>query len=261
MPSRQATQVPATHPQRGTSPRLKLVQYLPSGGEPQICAAIWRKGNYVHLASLLRTRHGVLDPRPYVQQFPQGLASIEAFEETMSWLDAACYAAADPRDVEAACRQHPEWQLRCIRYDGSDASLLGLAGLIRAFEHVGPLPEPVMRDCLLELIKQILKTEPGLAGAQIDSAIHEGDDVATLDLGNDRQVVVAMHRNVEPSDVGRQGLLAHHRMTEQHHGEAQCLLVLPDLDIEQPVFMTPRVVITDMDPDRLRAALLRMAER
>jgi len=248
--------------QRHLGHHLKLVQYLPSGGEPRVCAAIWRKGNYVHLASpLMKTRGGVRDPRPYVQQFPEGLASIDAFEETMTWLDAACYAAADPREVEAACQQHPEWQLRCIRYDGSDTTLLSLAGLIRAFKGTDPLPEPIMSNCLLELIKQILKNELELAGVQIDSTLHEGDDVATLDFSYDRQVLVTVRRNIVSTDVVRLGLLAHYQMTDKHKGLKQCLLVLPDMTIERPMPMTSRVVITDMDPEHLRESLVLMAKR
>ena len=258
---RQSSAAPSTTMRPTVDRHLKLVQYLPSGGEPHVCAAIWREGEHVHLTSpLLRTRRGVRDPRSYARQFPDGLASIDAFEDTMTWLDAACYAAADPREVETACQQHPEWQLRCVRYDGSDATLLGLAELIRAVERGGPLPEPIMRDCLLELIRQVLENDPGLVGAQIDSVVHAGNDIATLDLGLDRQAVVTVKRNIASSDVVRQGLLAHHRMMDEHKGWAHCLLVLPDLDIPQPMFMTTRVVITDMDPDHLRAALVRLTK-
>ena len=252
---------PAAPTRLHPSHHLKLVQYLPPGGEPHACAAIWREGDHVHLASpLLRTRHGVLDPQPYVRQFPDALASIDAFEETMTWLDAACYAASDPREVQTACEQHPEWLLRCVRYDGSDATLLGLAGLIRAAEKVGPLPEPIMRDCLLEIVKQILKNDPELVDAQIETTFHEGDDVAKLELGLDRAVLVTLRRNITSTDVVRQGLLAQYRMTDQHKGWAQCLLVLPDLKIDQPMFVTSRVVITNMDPDNVRAALVHLAK-
>jgi hypothetical protein len=59
--------------------RLKLVQYLPRGGQPHVCAAIWCEGGRVHLVSpLLRTRRGVRDPQSYARQFPDGLASIDA---------------------------------------------------------------------------------------------------------------------------------------------------------------------------------------
>ena len=244
------------------SHHLKLVQFLPPGEEPHVCAALWREGDYVRLASpLMRARRGVWDPKAYVRQFPDALLSIDAFEEAMTWLDAACYAAADPREVEATCLQHPEWQLRCIRYNGSDANLLGLAGLIRAAETEGPFPEPIVRDCLLEVIRQILKNDPDLAMAQIESTSHEGDDIATLDLGLDRAVLVTLLTNIVSMDVVRQGQLAHDRMAATNNGWGQCLLVLPDLQINQPMFITPQVVITDMDTDQIRAALVHMAKR
>lgn len=255
--------VQVARPNRRTSGHhLKLVQYLPSRGEPHVCAAIWREGDHVHLVSpLLRTRRGVRDPRSYARQFPEGLASIDAFEDTMIWLDAACYAAADTREVAEACRQHPECQLRCIQYDGSDATLLGSAGLIRAVERVDPLPELITRDCLLELVKQILKNDATLVDAQIDTVLHADGDVATLDIAMDRQVFVTLLMNVAPTDVIRQGLLAHHRMTDRNKGWTQCLLVLPDLDLERPIFMSSRVVITNMNPDHVRASLVRMTGR
>ena len=252
---------PAATPRASRGRHLKLVQYLPAGDEPVVCAAIWREGDHVHLTSpLLPTRHGVRDPQAYMRQFPQGLASIDAFEETMTWLDAACYAAADPREVESACAEHPEWQLRCIRYDGSDATLSGLTGLIHAAEKVGPLPAPVLRDCLLELIKQILKSDPELVGAQIEATYHDGDDVATLEIGSGRAVLVTLLASVASSDAVRQGLLAHQRMTEHYKSRVQCLLVAPDLQIDRPMFMTARVAITDMDADHVRAALVRLAK-
>lgn len=248
--------------QRTPGHHLKLVQYLPSGGEPHVCAAIWREGDHVHLVSpLLRTQRGVRDPRPYARQFPEGLALIDAFEDTMTWLDAACYAAADTREVEEACRQHPEWQLRCIRYDGSDATLLGLTGLIRAAERVEPLSEVVMRDCLLELVKQVLKNDVTLVDAQIDTELRADGDVATVDIGMDCRVLITLLKNVASTDVVRQGLLAHYRITAGHKCGVQCLLVLPDLDLERPIFISSRVVITNMNPDHVRASLVRMAGR
>jgi hypothetical protein len=241
---------------------LMLVQFLPPGGKPQVCAALWRESDYVHLASpLMRARSGVRDPTSYARQFPDALTSIDDFEEAMTWLDAACYAAADPREVDTACQQHPEWRLRCVRYGGSDDNLLGLAGLIRATETTASFPETIMRDCLLEIIRQILKNDPDLAVGQIESTSQKGDDIATLDLGLDRAVVVTLLRNIASTDVVRQGVLAHHRMTAPNNARTQCLLVLPNLEINQPTFLTPRVVITNMDSDHVRAALAHMVKR
>lgn len=241
---------------------LKLVQYLPAGDEPVVCAAIWREGDHVHLtAPLLPTRHGVRDPGPYMRQFPQGLASIDAFEDTMTWLDATCYAATDPREVESACEASPDCQLRCIPYDGSDTNLLGLSGLIQAADGLIPLPELAMRECLLEVLKQILKCDPELVEAQIEAVLHERDDVAMLELGLDRRVLVSLLHGVPSTDVVRQGMLAHHRMINMRAPWMQCLLVLPDVQLERPMLLSHRVTITNMDADLVRASLVHMAKR
>ncbi|WP_268977830.1 hypothetical protein [Variovorax paradoxus] len=42
---------------------------------------------------------------------------------------------------------------------------------------------------------------------------------------------------------------------------SQCLLVMPDLELDAPMFLTPRVVITNMDVAHIRASLARMARR
>jgi hypothetical protein len=202
-----------------------------------------------------------LDPQPYVRLFPNAVASLEAFEETMTWLDATCYAATDPRQVQAACQQHPEWRLQCVRYDGSDATLLGMGGLVRAAETVKSLPESIMRDCLLELIRQIFKNEPKLVGAQIESPFADGNDVVTLDLGLNSVVLVTLHTGIASTDMISQGLAAHHRMSDRDEGWAQCLLVLPEFEVDHPVFLTSRVVVTDLTLDNVRAALVHMDQR
>ncbi|CAN7754080.1 MULTISPECIES: hypothetical protein [unclassified Variovorax] len=241
---------------------LMLVQFLPPGGEPRVGAALWREGDRVHLAApLMRARNGVRDPKSFARQFPDALASIDAFEEAMTCLDAACYAAADPHEVDTACQLYPEWRLQCLRYDGSDSSLLGLASLIRAAGTTGSFPKLIMRDCLLEIVRQILKNAPELAAVQIESTSQEGDDVATLDLGLDGPVVVTLLTNIASTDVVRQGVLAHHRMTDPNSAHVQCLLVVPNLQISQPTFLTPRVVIANMDTEHIRASLVHMAKR
>ena len=241
--------------------RLKLVQYLPRGGEPHVCAAIWREGARVHLVSpLLRTLRGVCDPQSRARRFPDGPASIDAFEDSMSWLDAACYAASDPHEVDAACEQHPEWQLRCVRYDGGDASLLALSGLLRAAENTGPLPAPVMRRCLIELVRQILKSEDKLAGWQIEATFDEGEDVAKLQFGTHWTVIVTLLNNVAATDVVGVGFQAHRRLAAQYPGGVQCVLVATGLQIDAPIVLSARAVLTDVGPERIRAGLLRLAQ-
>lgn len=241
--------------------RLKLVQYLPRGGEPQVCAAIWREGARVHLVSpLLRTRRGGRDPQSGTRERADGPASIDAFQDSMSWLDAACYAASDPHEVDAACRQHPEWQLRCIGYDAGDAALLALSGLLRATKDKGPLPEPAMRRCLFELVTQILKREDKLAGWHIEAALPGGEDVAKLEFAMRRTVIVTLLNNAAPTDVVGLGFQAHRRLAAHYPGGVQCLLVATGFQIDAPIALSAHAVLSDVGPEHIRAALLRLVQ-
>ena len=76
-----------------------------------------------------------------------------------------------------------------------------------------------------------------------------------------RALFVTMRRGIAPTDAVRQGLLAHDRVNACFKGWKRCLLVLPDIEIDQPMFMTPKVVVTNIDPVQIRAALARMANR
>lgn len=252
---------PAASTQARSRHHLKLVQYEPPGAQPHVCAAIWCDGERVQLASPLREQSGEPDPGRYQREFPDVFASVGAFEEALAWLDAACFAAADPREVQKACERHPEWFLRCVRCDENTAAAPGLAGLVRATEKVTPLPASIMRVCLLEIVKQILKSEPYLSDARLETTFHDGNDIAVLSLVAGPALFVTMRRGITPTDAVRQGRLAHDRVSSYCKGWKRCLLVLPDIDIDQPMFMTPQVVVTNMDPVNIRAALVRMSNR
>ena len=253
--------LPAASTRTRSRHHLKLVQYEPPGAQPSVCAAIWCDGERVQLASPLRMQSEASDPGRYLREFPDAVASAGAFEETLAWLDAACYAAGDPRDVQAACERHPEWFLRCVRCDQSNAAALGLSGLIRATEKGTPLPMSMMRVCLLEIIKRILKNDRHLSDTQIETTFHDGNDVAVLKFVLGRALFITMRRGIAPTDAVRQGLLAHDHINTYFKGWKRCLLVLPDIDIDQPMFMTPQVAVTNMDPVNVRAALVRMSNR
>jgi len=79
-----------------------------------VCGALWRHGSEVHLlAPALRRETG-----------SSLLGSV------LGWLDAACFAASDPRQVSRTCAANPEWHLRCSPFDGSDRALRALGELI-----------------------------------------------------------------------------------------------------------------------------------
>jgi len=242
--------------------RLKLVRYEPPGGAAHACAAIWREGNHIHLvAPLSRSRDGVRDPKPYVRRFPESLAAWQTFEEAMAWFDALCYSASDPRQVASACREHPELKLRCTAYDGTDADLVELSELMKASKRGAPLPAGSVRDCLLELLKEIIKTKQAFVEAQIDIASPGGPDVANIELPLDRQVLVTLLMAVGPADLVPSGVLAHHRMMDGHHGYSQCLLVAPGVALREPMYLTRRVTVVGLDPGQITSALAEMAKR
>ncbi|MDP9878688.1 hypothetical protein J2W25_003004 [Variovorax boronicumulans] len=115
-----------------------------------------------------------------------------------------------------------------------------------------------MRDRLLDSLRVVLQTSVEIAACQIASIPPKGDDVAVLDIGRNRTVVVTLLANIAPTGVVHQGVLAHHRMIAAKHSRKKCLLVIPELELHKPSILTPRVVITNMDAALLRASLEHM---
>jgi hypothetical protein len=118
-----------------------------------------------------------------------------------------------------------------------------------------------MRNDLWSLVRQVLESEPELTVEQTVPAFQEGNDVAILNVGTDRAVIVTLLTDIAPTDVVRQGVLAHQRMTALGTSRFQCLLVLPGLELSAPAVLTPRVVITNTSIDHIRASLVQMVTR
>lgn len=81
-----------------------------------MCGALWWHGREVHLLAPALRRG----------------KSSSLLGSVLGWLDAACFAASDPRQVSRTCVENPEWHLRCLPFDGSDRALRALGVLIRA---------------------------------------------------------------------------------------------------------------------------------
>lgn len=112
-----------------------------------------------------------------------------------------------------------------------------------------------MRDRLLDSIREVLRSSVEMTACQIASISLKGSDVAVLDIGRGRTVVVTLLTDIALTDVVHQGVLAHHRMIAARHSRKKCLLVIPDLELNKPSILTPRVVISNMDTAHLRASL------
>lgn len=101
-----------------TSPRLELVEFIPAAdADPVVCGAVWQHGRDVHLLA------------PALRDAATG---ADALGFTLSWLDAACFAATDADEARQACDENPDWHLRCRPFDGSDHTLRALADLMHA---------------------------------------------------------------------------------------------------------------------------------
>lgn len=243
---------------------LHLIHYRPHGCEAHACAAIWEERGQVRLASPLLKRHdGVLDPQPFARQFADSLPCLDLFEDVMGWLDAACFAATRCDQVAKDCHEHPEWDLRCEPFDGSDAALAALRSLVRAASEHAALPPALVRECARVAVERLLREERQLSGGQLEP-IHtdEADDLGVAELPSGVRILISVRHRVRPTQAASLGVLAHYRMLAMAQDEPpadRCLLILPELDLRRPMTMTPRAAIANLDPIVLREALLRLA--
>lgn len=242
---------------------LHLIHYRPHGCRAHACAVIWEERARVHLASpLLREREGVLDPQPLARQFSDSLPCLDQFEDVMGWLDAACYAASRCEQVARACAEHPEWDLRCEPFDGADDAVLALRGLMRAASEHTPPPPALVRECVRLALHRLLRSERKLGGAQFEPLHDEDDDLGIVETAYGLRLLVSVRHHVRPTQAMALGVLARYRMTAAARGESpadRCLLILPDLDLQQPIWMTPRAAVANLYPVVMRDALVRLA--
>lgn len=255
----QYAQVNEVRPNRRRPVRLKIIQFVPpEGGEAHICAALFQDRGYVRLISpLLRKRKGILDPRPFLTQFPDATTTVDQFENAMIWLDSVCFDATNTAMVRQACEDAADLGLHFMRYDGSDATL-GMSGLLSAAAVPQALSKPATHRCLMESLHQILKTIPQERGWYMGAAGGVGSvDVATVYFGRQRSVRVRLLYDLPPSDIVSEGVTAHEQV--QEHATRYALLVAPAARITEAQLLTPRVALSNMDPEVILQALEQMA--
>lgn len=238
---------------------LTLIQYRPPGCiETRTCAAIWEAHERVQLACpLLRKQAGILDPQPFIKKFPCAPDMLETFERAMEWLDSVCYAAQSSAQIGQACEAEPEWGLGCTRYDATDQTL-GLGGLGHAWLPDDALLKEVARQCLTQTITRLLKEDPDIQNAQMDLIEAAGNtrDIATVYSPNGGAMRVSLLKKVPRTDVIRRGILAMDRMNRPEATWQHALLVMPGLELEQPIFLSRSVTICSLEFSLVRAALL-----
>jgi hypothetical protein len=188
---------------------------------------------------------------------------VDAFERAMEWLDSVCYAAQATAQVRQACEAEPEWGLCCTPYDASDQSL-GLGGLSHALLPDEALIEEVARQCLVQTIQRLLKEDPDFESGQMELTETEMEkatgsdtgDVATVYLAGDLSIRVCLLKKVSRSEVIQSGIRAMTRMSQAGTSWQHALLVMPGLDVAQPMFMGKSVTISSLEFGVIRAALL-----
>ena len=237
---------------------LSLIYYQPSGAQTgRTCAAIWEESKQVRLVSpFLRKRQGVLDTQPFIKKFPCAGGAVEPFERAMEWLDSVCYAAKCSAEVLSTCSDAPEWGLRCVPYDTSDRTL-GMGGLSKPLVSDSALLTEVARQCLLQSVERLLKEDSSFSGTEIEILDPDNPkgDVATVHFSNGNALRVCLLKNVSSTDVIRRGILAMDRMAKPEATWQHAILVIPGLEIKQPMYLTKNVTICSLEFSLIHAAL------
>jgi hypothetical protein len=188
---------------------------------------------------------------------PNAADRLVAFRTSMEWLAMVAPAAASLDDLQRTFERFPEHRLRCIDYDEADPRLLELACLIDSWPLAGPMPELVLRHALLLMLGVTVDELAPRIKTRLRPTPHCGNDLALLELEPDRIVMVTL--SATRDDVLRQGLTAHERIPREPSSWTRTLLVMPDLDICQPIFVTTRVTVANLSREVITAALLHVA--
>ena len=236
----------------------KLIQYLADENGERICALAWLEGSRVRLASpAFRAEFASVDPTIYLRILPNAVDRLVAFRTSMGWLDMIAPAAASLDELQRTCEQFPEHRLRCVDYDETDQRLLQLVCLIDSSGLAASMPNVVVRQALLLMLGVIVDELDLYIKTRLRPTPHCGNDLALLELKPDRIVMVTF--GATGDDVLRQGLTAHARIPREPSSWTRSLLVMPDLDIHQPIFVTTRVTVANLSREAITAALLHLA--
>lgn len=199
-----------------------------SAGEPVVCAAIRREGDYVHLASpLLTTRYGVCDPAGLFAAVSarHGLHRCRRRHDDLAGLGMFCRGRSS-RSSRPARSTRVAVALRTLRRQRCHAVWTKRA------DPRGPKSRLAADACSARLPAGAHQADPAECpgtGWRADRGDfprrrrpgHAGD------RGRDRAVLVTLLADVKLTDVVRQGLPAHQQMTVHYKSKVQCLLVAP----------------------------------
>lgn len=242
------------------SKRIWLIWYEPSmPGAMRAIGAVWRGERRLHWASPLQ-RHfeGIFDPLPFMLRFPDAQPELSHFEAAIEWLDAVCFGASDPAEIQRACASEPSWRLHCLRYEGPrrGADLTSVLGPPASL--FGRFAEPV-RAAVLEAIEHLARAHPRLRGMPLESVHGASMEVARLHVTEGRRVRVIVHPQATRSECTDLALVADDHLRNQHRQGDRALLVLPRYRPRKLLQLTPRAAVVGLQFDMVARALLQLA--
>ena len=161
---------------------LHLLQYAPrSGGQPRVFGAVWMDQQRLRWASpLVHWLDGFFNPQPFMVRFQDAIHEVALFEEAIVWLDAVCYAAAGPSEVQQACLGPLDWGLSCFEYSELSRTGTDLAGLLG--EHPDPaiLSPELQTACVIASLEHLVKGHRLFASTALEPVHGEPFECARL---------------------------------------------------------------------------------
>jgi len=234
---------------RRMSQHLMLVECRCPDRAPKSCGLIWQDGLHIYLVS------------PHLGAVAFEGSPPNACHKALGWLSGVCNAVSDLSQVQRACDENPQWRLTCVRCDANNVDLSGLTRLIQVAEKIRPVPLTILRVFVLQIVRKVLDNNLDLSETQIEATFHEGDDVAVLRFALGRPMLVRMMRNLPWSNRVGHCTRVPDSVSVSTIGWERCVLVLPGIELDQPEFMSPRVVKTNLLPANVHAAIICMSNR
>ena len=227
---------------------MKLIWYEPAGpAKAQAIGAVWRGERRLHWASPLQRRfNGIFDPLPFMLRFPNAQTELAHFEMAMQWLDAVCFGADDPVDVQGACSSEPDWRFRCVRYEG-DRRGADLAALLGDASDAPPANAGQLRGAVLEALGHLARKHPDLSEMPVEPVHDCSMEVARLHVTEGRRVRVLVRPRGGRTEAIALGLSADDQLRARGSQGDRALIVLPQLRSPKPLRLSRRIAVVGLE--------------
>ncbi|CAN7760643.1 hypothetical protein LJR084_007168 [Variovorax sp. LjRoot84] len=245
---------------RTVSRHIKLLRYQPpSGGASRTFGAVWQLGNEVRWTSpITRRLNDVLDPKLFVDRFPEATYEFDHFAAAITWLQSVCSAARELLDVAQACQTEPGLGLSCVRYEGPDRGG-DLASLLEGENQAQLLDVEMLRTVVNLTLEHLVKEHAVLKGLPLELISEEGSsECARLLLPDDRLVRIYFDRDTRPSRVVPQLLAESDRLFRLRSDSEVSFFVFAQLKGALPLRLTTSVLATGMRLPHIANGLVRL---